>query len=93
MNRIVTRRSLALVAVVLVLSSLLVASPLTHAPVRADHTPSPTSVTIAGDLQIELGCAGDWQPECASTHLAEAGNGVWRANSRSRPGIGSTRPL
>ncbi|MEM7586780.1 MAG: pullulanase-type alpha-1,6-glucosidase [Acidobacteriota bacterium] len=30
----------------------------------------PTSVTIAGSLQSELGCPGDWQPDCAVTHLA-----------------------
>jgi len=29
----------------------------------------PTSVTVAGDLQSELGCPGDWQPACANTHL------------------------
>ena len=39
----------------------------------------PTSVTIAGSLQSELGCPGDWQPECTSTQLIETGNGVWRA--------------
>ncbi|KAA3665386.1 MAG: hypothetical protein DWQ04_00880, partial [Chloroflexi bacterium] len=40
---------------------------------------APTSVTIAGSLQDELGCAGDWQPDCANTHLTEIGNDVWRA--------------
>ena len=35
----------------------------------ASDTPNPTSVTIAGDLQSELGCPGDWQPDCALTHL------------------------
>ncbi len=30
--------------------------------VKASHTPDPSSVTIAGDLQSELGCAGDWDP-------------------------------
>ena len=28
----------------------------------ASHTPAPTSVTIAGSLQSELGCPGDWDP-------------------------------
>jgi hypothetical protein len=31
--------------------------------VLADHTPSLSSVTITGNLQDELGCTGDWQPE------------------------------
>ena len=29
----------------------------------AEHTPDPTSVTIAGSLQAALGCPGDWQPD------------------------------
>jgi pullulanase len=42
--------------------------------------PQPTSVTIAGSFQSELGCPGDWQPECATTHLAfDATDGVWQA--------------
>ena len=41
---------------------------------------SPTSVTIAGDLQSELGCPGDWQPECAATHLTySADDDVWQS--------------
>ena len=40
----------------------------------------PTSVTIAGSLQSELGCPGDWQPECAVTHLVfDADDEVWQA--------------
>ena len=35
----------------------------------ADHTPIPSTVTLVGSLQSELGCPGDWQPECAATHL------------------------
>ena len=30
---------------------------------------APTSATIAGDLQSELGCPGDWAPDCAATDL------------------------
>ena len=47
--------------------------------VRADHTPDPSSVTIAGSLQQELGCTGDWQPDCAGTHLTyDANDEVWQ---------------
>jgi glycosidase len=43
-------------------------------------TAEPATVTIAGSFQQELGCPGDWQPECAVTHLAlEADDGVWQA--------------
>ena len=45
----------------------------------ASHTPNPTSVTIAGSLQSEAGCPGDWDPACAATHLAyDAGDDVWQ---------------
>ena len=46
----------------------------------ADHTPPPSSVTIVGSLQSELGCPGDWQPDGACTHLAfDAEDDVWQA--------------
>ena len=52
----------------------------------ADHIPNPTSVTIAGSFQSELGCTqqiggsgGDWEPPCALTHLAyDAEDDVWQ---------------
>ncbi len=45
----------------------------------ASHTPAPSSVTIAGSLQSELGCPVDWQAECAATHLTyDAGDDVWQ---------------
>jgi glycosidase len=48
--------------------------------VSAAATPSPTSVTVAGSLQSEAGCAGDWDPACATTHLAfDANDDVWQA--------------
>ena len=44
---------------------------------------APTSVTIAGSFQSELGCTGgsggDWDPACAITHLTyDAGDDVWQ---------------
>ncbi len=70
-----TKRSTQLLAVVAVLLlGLLLAG-----TAAADHTPNPTSVTIAGDLQQELGCAGDWDPACAATHLTyDATDDVWQ---------------
>src|SRR5947208_14505851 len=45
----------------------------------AGATAAPTSVTIAGSLQSELGCPGDWDPGCAATHLAyDASDDVWQ---------------
>src|SRR5215216_2965657 len=57
----------------------LIAEVLAPTPVLASHTANPTSVTIAGSLQSELGCAGDWDPACAATHLTyDAGDDVWQ---------------
>ena len=70
-------RLLALVGSVLLLAGLVPAA--TVVPVLASHTTAPTSVTIAGSLQSELGCPGDWQPECAATHLAfDTNDQVWQ---------------
>jgi glucan 1,4-alpha-glucosidase len=45
----------------------------------AGASPAPSSVTIAGDLQSEAGCTGDWDPACAATHLAyDANDDVWQ---------------
>src|SRR5439155_1150703 len=45
------------------------------------HTPAPTSVTIAGSLQSEIGCPGDWQADCAASHLAfDADDDVWQGS-------------
>ena len=50
-------------------------------PALADHTADPTSVTIAGSLQSELGCPGDWDPGCATTHLTyDAADSVWQGS-------------
>ena len=43
--------------------------------VRADDK----LVIVAGSLQSELGCAGDWDPACTATRLAPAGGGVYRS--------------
>ncbi len=45
----------------------------------AFSTPDPTAVTVAGSLQSEAGCAGDWDPACAATHLVfDANDDVWQ---------------
>jgi glycosidase len=38
-----------------------------------------SSVTIAGSLDSEIGCAGDWDPACAAAHLTyDAADDVWQ---------------
>ncbi len=47
----------------------------------ASSSPNPASVTIAGSLQSELGCPGDWDPACATTHLSfDASDDVWQGS-------------
>jgi hypothetical protein len=47
----------------------------------AEHTPDPASVTIAGSLQSELGCPGDWDPSCEATFLVYDGaDTVWQGS-------------
>ncbi len=47
-------------------------------PASNGVTAAPAGVALVGSLQSELGCPGDWQPECAATELTDQGNGVWR---------------
>ncbi|WP_336921067.1 pullulanase-type alpha-1,6-glucosidase [Aquipuribacter sp. SD81] len=58
----------------------LTAGLLVPAPALADHTDPPATVTLAGSFQSELGCPGDWQPECAATQLSDPDDdGTWTA--------------
>lgn len=42
---------------------------------------SPTTVTVAGSMQSELGCASDWNPSCATTNLTyDSSDDVWQKN-------------
>lgn len=66
--------------VALLVAILLSTSPFLTSTAQADHTPEPSTITVAGNLQDELGCPGDWQPDCSSTHLSlDAGNELWQA--------------
>ncbi|MEM1206969.1 MAG: pullulanase-type alpha-1,6-glucosidase, partial [Acidobacteriota bacterium] len=48
-------------------------------PIQADHTNEPASVTVAGSLQDELGCAADWSPDCEATFLTfDEEDDVWQ---------------
>lgn len=40
-------------------------------------TGGPTSVTVAGSHNSEMGCPGDWQPDCAAAQLTKGADGVW----------------
>ena len=51
------------------LGTAAIALALLAGPAQANHTPVPTVVALVGSLQSELGCPGDWQPECVQTRL------------------------
>jgi glucoamylase len=58
---------------------IVVAGLLGMLPASASSTSGPTSVTVAGDLQSEAGCVGDWDPACAATHLTyDPSDDVWQ---------------
>ena len=44
----------------------LITSGISPKPVLALGTPNPSSVTLVGSLQSEVGCAGDWCEHCGS---------------------------
>lgn len=50
------------------------------AEVSSGPSGGPASVTLAGSFQSELGCPGDWQPECVATQLRyDPADDVWQA--------------
>lgn len=67
----------AAVAAVLVVVGAL---PAAGAPVTpTGHTPQPASVTVAGSLNTEMGCAADWDPACANAKLGyDANDDAWQ---------------
>lgn len=71
------RKLIHLVSIIAVLAGI---TGQFSAPVAlASHTSDPANVTIAGSLQSEIGCGGDWQADCAATHLTfDANDEVWQ---------------
>lgn len=44
-------------------------------------------MTVAGSLQSEIGCPGDWDPACAASHLTfNTNNGLWEGTFQIDPG-------
>ena len=71
------RRGVGPVAAFVVAGTIAAAAAVHTPSVVADHTTPPTSVTVAGSFQSELGCSGDWQPDCTATSMIEE-DGVWQ---------------
>ncbi len=74
------RRFVGLALAVLLPLSLVTAPAVTAAPpptkVEALAAAASPTVTVAGSLQSELGCAADWDPACTATDLTETAPGV-----------------
>jgi len=62
-------------------------SPLFASVARAQSPSNPDSVNIPGTHQDELGCPGDWQPECENTMLMyDEEDDVWQGIYEIQPG-------
>ena len=68
-------------------SSVLVLTPALSSPANAQEEAAPETATIAGTLQSELGCSGDWMPGCELTYLTyDANSDVWMGTFNVTPG-------
>ena len=61
--------------------ALLLGAVLFGPPAAGADTPDPATVTVAGSFQQELGCPGDWQPDCDVTLLTyDPSDEVWQGS-------------
>ena len=73
----------------IVLCTILLASfsPAFSGVVHAQSSSNPDSVNIPGTHQDELGCPGEWQPECENTMLTyDEEDDVWQGTFEIQPG-------
>ncbi|MDQ0894574.1 pullulanase-type alpha-1,6-glucosidase [Agromyces ramosus] len=83
-----TQRARARSWFALVVSGALAASAIAVIPGLAAAAEEPRTFALVGSLQSELGCPGDWQPECAETELIATGTpGVFAAEFTIPAGI------
>ena len=70
-------RTLLTGLIALVTSAALIPVLNTAGPAAAAE-PQPSAVSVPGSFGAEVGCPGDWQPDCAQLQLAQRSNdGVW----------------
>lgn len=66
--------------------AVLAALALLVIPAATADTPAPASVTVAGSLQSELGCPGDWDPGCFKSWLEDIdGDGTYTLTTSAIP--------
>ena len=81
-NKNVIQMSLTILFLISILFSLVGTN-----PANAQDDANPDTATIAGTLQSELGCSGDWMPGCEVTNLAyDANSDVWKGTFNVTPG-------
>jgi glycosidase/fibronectin type 3 domain-containing protein len=79
MGSIYSHRTVIRAFTLIITIALLINIFSSQTPVQASHTPTPSSVTIVGSLQSELGCTGDWDLTCEATHLTyDPDDDVWQ---------------
>src|SRR5215207_6755163 len=66
---------------------LIVSFSLLFAPIARAQGSNPDMVNIPGTHQDELGCSGEWQPDCENTQLTlDVEDDVWQATYEIQPG-------
>jgi pullulanase len=71
--------SIILKSMVLLLTITINITPFSTTVFAASKTSTPSTVTIAGTLQSELGCSADWMPSCGNTYLTyDIEDDVWQ---------------
>ncbi len=81
------RRSVSLfefVSSLFIILALIFPNPAQFAAAQASIQPD--TATIAGTMQSELGCAGDWMPGCEITNLSfDANSNIWKGTFEVTP--------
>ncbi len=81
------RQPWILQALTMAVAGILAFAPMFAAPALAADGDTPDTATIAGTLQSELGCSGDWMPGCEATYLAyDANSDIWKGTFNVTPG-------
>src|SRR5215207_10157503 len=66
---------------------LIVSFSLLFAPIARAQGSNPDMVNIPGTHQDELGCSGEWQPDCENTQLTlDVEDDVWQGTYEIQPG-------
>ncbi|MFF9206360.1 pullulanase-type alpha-1,6-glucosidase [Streptomyces sp. NPDC014986] len=76
------RRTIHAAAITVVLAATTAALPA----LAADDEPTTTAVAVASDFDGQLGCAGDWAPDCDQAQMQRRADGKWSLTARLKAG-------